>query len=79
MLPEIASIVEDILVDSDTPIIDEVHISFDSISNDVDEIIESNIPVLSSKSFEFSCADYEFMVVPAKLSSSESSEFLVMI
>jgi len=45
----------------------------------VDEIVESNIPTMPSKSFEFSYADYEFMIIPAELFSNESSEFLIMI
>ena len=39
-----ASIIEDISVGSDTPIIDEVHTSSDSTSGDVDEIDEPNYP-----------------------------------
>jgi len=77
ILPEIINIVEDALVDSGTPIIDEVHVSSDSTNNGVDEIVESNIPAVPSKSFEFSCADYGFIVVPVELTFSESSEFLV--
>ena len=79
ILSEVTSIVEDTLVDSTAPIIDEVHTSSDSTSDDVNEIVESNIPAVHSKSFEFSCADYWFMVVPIELSSNECSEFLVMI
>jgi len=45
----------------------------------VNEIVQSNILVVPSKSFEFPCAGYEFMVVPAKLSSSKLFEFLAMI
>jgi len=77
-LPEITSIVDDTLADSGTLIIDEILVSFDN-TDDVDKIVESNIPAVPSKLFEFSCADYGFMVVPAELSSSESSEFLVII
>ena len=47
---------------------------FDCISDDVNEIVESNIPTEPSKSFELLCADYEFMVV-----TIESSELLAMI
>ena len=79
ILPEITSIVEDALVDSGTSIMNEINVSFDSTSNDVDEIVESNISTEPSKSFEFPCADYEFMVFPAELFSSESSEFFAMI
>ena len=50
-----------------------------SISVDVNEIVEANIPAVPSRSFEFPCVDYGFMVVPAGLSTSESPEFLVMI
>ena len=53
--------------------------SSDSTSDDVDEIVESNIPAMLSKSFEFPCADYGFMVVLVELTPNESSEFLVMI
>jgi len=45
----------------------------------MDEIVESNISTEPSKSFEFLCADYEFMVVTTESSPSESSEFLAMI
>ena len=44
VLSKTASIIEDISVGSGTPIIDEVHMSFDSTSNDVDEIVKVNIP-----------------------------------
>jgi len=53
--------------------------SSDSTNNDVDEIVESYIPTEPSKSFEFSCVDYGYMIIPTELSSSESSKFLVMI
>jgi len=43
ILPEITSIIEDTLVDSGTSINDEIHVSFDSTSDEVDEIVESNI------------------------------------
>jgi len=49
----ITSIVEDTLVNLSTSIIDEVYVSSDSTSNDVNEIVGSNIPVVPSKSFEF--------------------------
>jgi len=54
-------------------------VSSDCTSDDVDEIVESNIPAEPSQSFEFPCADYGLMIVPTELSSSELSEFLVMI
>ena len=62
-----------------TQIIDEIHMSFDSANDDVDEIIEPNTPAVPSKSFEFPCVEYNFMVVPTDSSSSESPEFLVVI
>ena len=43
ILPENTSTVEDTLVDSDTPIIKEVHVSSDSTSDDVDELVEFSI------------------------------------
>ena len=42
--------------------------SSDSTNNDVDEIVESYIPTEPSKSFEFSCVEYSFMVVPTAVS-----------
>ena len=74
-----ASIIEDIAVDFDTPSIDEIHMSFGSASDDVDEIVEPNTPAVPSKLFEFPCAKYNFMIVPIDSSSSESPKFLVMI
>ena len=53
--------------------------SSDSTNDDMVEIVESNISAEPSKSFEFLCVDYEFMIIPNELSSSESSEFLAMI
>ena len=53
--------------------------SSNSTSYDVNEIIEFNIPAVPSRSFEFPCADYEIIVIPAELSTSESIEFLAMI
>jgi len=79
ILLEITSIVRDTLVDSSTPIIDEVHVSSDSTGDDGNEIVESNIPTVTSKSFEFPSVDYGFIIAHAELTSSESSEFLTMI
>ena len=53
--------------------------SSDSTSDDVNEIIEFKIPALPSKSIEFFCAEYSFMVVPTESYSSESPEFLAII
>ena len=77
--PKTASIIEGISVDSGTSITDEAHVSSDGTSDNVNEIVEYNIPTLPSRLFEFPYADYGFMVVPAGLSTSESSEVLVMI
>jgi len=70
-----ASIIEDISISSDTLIIDKVHMSFDSINNDVDEIIELNTSAVPSKSLKLSSTEYTIMV----LSISESPEFFIMI
>ena len=40
--------------------------SSDSTSYDVDEIVEPNILAVPSKSFEFSCAEYSFMIIPTE-------------
>ena len=53
ILSEIISIVENTLIDSDTSIIDKVHVFSNSTSDDVDEIVEFNMPTVPSKSFEF--------------------------
>jgi len=53
--------------------------SSDSTSDDVDEIIELNTPTAPSKSFEFHCAEYSFIVVSIDSSSNGSPEFLAMI
>jgi len=37
--PKTVNIIEDIAVDSDTPIIDEIHMSSDNPNDDVDEIV----------------------------------------
>ena len=79
ILPEITSIIENTLVNSATSTVEGVHVSSDSNSNDMNAIIESNIPAMPSKSFEFPYADYGFMIVHAELISSKSSELLVMI
>ena len=46
----------------------------DSTSDDM----ESNILIMPSMSFKFSCADYGFMIVLTESSSSKSSEFLMI-
>ena len=49
------------------------------IEDEIDhETVDSRI-VTSSEPFEFSRADYVFMVVPTESTSSESSKFLGMI
>jgi len=72
-----ASIIEDIAVDFDTPIIDEIYMSSGSASDDVDEIVEPNIPTMLSKPFKSVCAEYSFMVVLIASSFRESPEFLL--
>ena len=72
-------VIKDTSVGSDTLIIDEVHMPPDSTSDDVNEIIELNTPIVPSKSFEFPCTEYSFIVVPINSSSNESPKFLVMI
>ena len=78
ILPKITRIVKDALVDSGTPIINKIYVFSDRINDDVDKMVESNVPVKSSKLFKFPCGDYEFMVVPTELSPSER-ESLAMI
>jgi len=72
---KIANIIEDISVVSDTLIIDEIHMSFDSASDDVDEIVEPNTPTMPSKPFKSPCAEYSFIIVPIDSSFNESPEF----
>ena len=74
-----AGIIEDISVGSNISIIDEARMSSDSTSDNVNEIVKSNIPAMPRKSIEFTCAEYSFMVVPTESYSSESPEFLAMI
>ena len=74
-----ASIIEDISVGSDMPIIDEIHVSSDGTSDDMDEIVEPYIPTMPSKLFESPCAEYSFMIVPIDSSLKESPEFLAKI
>ena len=64
ILHEITSIVEDALIDSTTPIIDEVYVFSDSTSDDVDEIVVSNILAEPSMLFKFPCTDYGFIIIP---------------
>ena len=65
--PKAASIIENISVSSETPIVDEVRMSSDSTSDDVNEIVEVNIPTEPGKSIEFLYAEYSFIVVPTEL------------
>jgi len=46
------SIIEDIAIGFDTPIIDETHMCSDSVSDDVDEIVEPNTTIVPSKPSE---------------------------
>ena len=59
-----ASIIQDLAIGSDTPIINEIHMSSDSASDDVDEIVESKMPIMPCKPFESPCAEDSFMVIP---------------
>ena len=59
--------------------LDEVHTSSDGASDNVDALVGPNIPTMPSKSFKFSCVEYNFMVIPIESYSSESSEFFAMI
>jgi len=74
-----ASIVEDITINSDTPIIDEIRTSSGSVTDDVNEIVEPNTITLPSKPFESLCVEYSFMVVSIDSSFRELPEFFVMI
>ena len=74
-----ASIIEDIAVGSDTSIIDEIHMSSDSTSDEVDEIVEPNTLTMPSKPFESPYVEYSFIVVPIDSSFSEPLEFLAKI
>jgi len=58
IFPKTASIIEDITVGFGTLNFYEAHVSSDSTSDDVNEIVESKIPTLPSKSIKFSCAEY---------------------
>ena len=77
--PKTASIIKDLSVGSGPSIFDEAHMSYDSTSNDVNELIMSNIPAMPSKSILFSYPEYAFMVVPSESYFSESPEFFARI
>jgi len=77
--PKIVSIIEDIAVSFDTPIIDETHMSFDSASNDVNVKVEPNTTIVPSKPVESPRVEYSFMIVPTDSSFRESLEFLTKI
>jgi len=77
--PKTASIIEDISVGSNAQIISEIRMSSYSTSDDMNEIVEVNIPVKPSKSIEFSYPGYIFMVIPTESYFIESPEFLVVI
>ena len=47
--PKTASIIEDLSVGYGIPIFDETHVSSYSSSDDANELVESNIPVVPSK------------------------------
>ena len=77
--PETVNIIEDIAVNSVTQIIDEIHMSSDSVNDDVDEIVETNIFTVPSQSFESPCVEPSFMVIPINSSFRESHEFLIKV
>ena len=77
--PKTVNIIEDIAVDSDTQIIDEIHMSSDSANDDVNEIVEPNILTVPSQPFESPCAEPSFMVIPINSSFRESPEFLAKV
>ena len=58
--PKTVSIIEDIVVDFDTPINDETQMSPDCASDDVDEIVESNTTFVSSKPVKSPRVEYSF-------------------
>jgi len=53
--------------------------SSDSIIDEENKIVESNIPAVPSKLIEIPCPEYAFMVVPTESYLSESPEFLAKI
>ena len=77
--PKTVSIIEDISVDFDTPIIAETHMSSDSASNNVNVKVEPNTTTVPSKPVESPRAEYTFMIIPTDSSFRESSEFLAKI
>ena len=70
------SIIEDTSVCADTLVNNEIYMSSDSASNDVDEIVESNTTIMPSKPFESPCAEYSFMVVSINSSFRGHLNFL---
>ena len=58
--PKTASIIEDLSSGSGAPIFDEANVSSDSTSDDVSEVVESNIPTMLSKLIEFPCPEYTY-------------------
>ena len=73
------SITEDITISFGTLIFYGAHVFSDSPSDDVDEIVELNTPVMPSKLFEFSCAESHFVVILIDSSFSELPGFLTEI
>jgi len=74
-----ASITEDISVGFDKQIIDEIHMSSDRISDDMDEIVKLKTPAVLGKSFEFLVLNIILWSFQSIHLSSESPEFLTMI
>jgi len=77
--PKTVNIIEDIAVDSDTPIINEILMSSDNANDDVNEIVEPNTPAVPCQPFESPYAEYSFMVVPIDSSFRKSPEFLAKV
>jgi len=77
--PKTASITEDISVDSDMPIIDEIYVSSDGTSNNVNVKVKPNTTIVPRKPVESPRAEYSFIIVPTDSSFRESPEFLTKI
>ena len=64
--PKTASIEQNLSVGFGTLIFDKAHMSSNSTSHDLTEIVKPNIPTVPSKSIKFSHPECDFMVVPMK-------------
>jgi len=54
-------------------------VSSNSTDDDMNDIVEFNIPAVPSKSIEFPYPEYTFIVVPTESFSCESPEFFAMV